>query len=302
MKFLTALLIILSLALVITGCDGETSAGEGYYKYTGAQMIEANFVKDAPISIEAAPYEKEEEIDVVVELTNRLTEDIEAGKVRVRLTGDASMPNFFSGAKEAVNPLLASINPETGAASPEEVDVGPIKYVGEVFGKIKKTITGQFCYEHPVKVKANLFYTAKAEEIGTNLPGGANPPSRVQVTAIEQRPVDVRDAKAELKFKVTVGNTGTGLIVDNLDECFKYRGRRPKEKLRLEAEGAYDIVCEDEGLVTLRTDTKSATVDCTVSNIDPANLGPLPSELTITLNSFAYEEEIQPVSIWLESS
>ncbi|MBU2589645.1 MAG: hypothetical protein KKB39_02670 [Nanoarchaeota archaeon] len=299
MKKTAILLFILSLAILITGCDSGTSnVSSGYYKYTGPQMIEAKFVADAPISMENAPYEQNEDIDVVVQLTNKHTEEIPAGKVRVRLTGDAAMPNFFVGGKEATNPKLLSIDPETGAAIPEEVDLGPIKYTNEVLGKIQKTITGKYCYSYPVTVKANLFYTAKAEEIGTNLPSGSNPPSKVQVTAITQRPVDIREGVGSMRFEVTVANTGTGIIVPTLDDCFQYRGRREKEVLTIDAMGAYNIECDEE--VTLMTDTKSKTVDCTVSNIDPANLGEQPSELTIVLNNFAYEEDIAPVSIWLE--
>jgi len=301
MKKIAILLVILSLAILITGCDsGTTNTGTGYYKYTGPQMIEAQFINDAPISMENAPYEQNENIDVVVQLTNKHAEEIPAGKVRVRLTGDAAMPNFFAGSKEGTNPILSGLDPETGASIPEEVDLGPIKYTNEVLGKISKTITGKYCYSHPVTVKANLFYTAKAEEIGTNLPSGSNPPSRVQVTAITQRPVDIREGVGSMKFQVTIANLGTGTIVPTLDDCFQYRGRREKETLTIDAMGAYEIECEKEGEVTLLTETRSKTVDCIVSNIDPANLGDQPSELTMVLNNFAYEEDIAPVNIWLE--
>lgn len=302
MKSLTAMLIMLSMTILVAGCASETDTGGGYYKYTGPQMIEAHFAKDAPVSMETAPYEANEDIDVTVELINRLTEDIPANNVKVRLTGDAAMPNFFSGAREVSNPLLRGINLETGATNPEEVDLGPINYIGEVVGKISKTITGQYCYSHPIKVKGNLFYTAKAEEIGENLPSGSNPPSRVQITKIEQRPVDVRNNAGTLKFDITVTNTGEGYIVKGMDECFKYKGRRPTEKVRLDVTGAYDISCEDNGEVTLQKDTKSKAVTCTANNIDPANLGKLASELTIVISGFAYEEEIAPVDVWLESS
>lgn len=301
MRKIAALLIIVALGFVLAGCQ-TTTPSTGYYKFTGNQMIEAKFARDAPTSLETAPYEANEEIDTVVELTNKLTEDIPAGEVKVRLSGDATMPNFFVGAKEASNPLLSKINPETGTAAPEEVDLGPIKYIGEIVGKIQKTISGQFCYAHPVKVKANLYYTTKADEIGVTLPTGANPPSSVQVTKIEQRPVDVRAGKGTMKFDVTVANIGTGQLVDSLDSCFTYSGRRPKEKLNAEVKGAYPISCENEGVVVLQSDTRSKTFTCTVTDIDLANLGKHPSELSIVLSGFAYEQDIAPVQIWLESS
>jgi len=37
-----------------------------------------------------------------------------------------------------------------------------------------------------------------------------------------------------------------------------------------------------------------------VTGIDPSNINSEPSELTIELYGFAYEEDIQPVTIWLE--
>ncbi len=303
MKLHNTFFVILFLMIFLVGCSQESAINGGYYKYSGDKMIEASFVKDAPVSLENAPYEPGEEIDIAVELINRLPVNIEPGRVRVRLTGDAAMPNFFEGAKEVTNPLLEGINPETGATNPEEIELGPIKYVGDIIGKVKKTITGQYCYSHPVEVKANLFYSAKAEDIGTNLPSNANPPSRVKITEIEQRPVDIQeDGTGRLKFSVTVANTGSGTVVDSLDDCFKYLGRRHKEQLRLTAKGAYDITCEKDGIVVLRPDTKSKTVNCEVIGIDPSNLGATPSELTLTLNSFAYLEEIEPVDIWLESS
>jgi len=301
MKNSIAFMVVLGvLAMFLAGCTG-TTASTGYYKFTGNKMVTATFVSDAPVSMETAPYEKGDEIDVAVELTNKLPEDLAAGQVKVRLTGDATMPNFFTGAKEMLSPLLKKID-EQGVENPEEVEIGPLKYVGEVSGKVTKTITGQYCYSHPVKVKANLFYTAKAEEIGSNLDSGSNPPSSVQVIAITQRPVDVTNNVGELDFKVTVKNEGTGRVIASLGDCFKFRDRREKQELKLEAKGAYNVDCENGGIVSLQEDTQEKIVDCTVKGIDPANLGKVPSELTLTLTNFAYEDEIAPVTIWLESS
>ncbi|MDI6737500.1 MAG: hypothetical protein QME12_03200 [Nanoarchaeota archaeon] len=297
---ITFMAVLGVLTMFIAGCTG-TTASTGYYKFTGDKMVTATFVKDAPVSMETAPYEKGDDIDIAVELTNKLPEDIPAGKVKVRLTGDATMPNFFTGAKEMLSPLLKKID-EQGVENPDEVELGPIKYVGDISGKIPKTIIGQYCYSYPVKVKANLFYTAKAEEIGSNLVSGSNPPSAVQVTKIEQRPVDVSPNNVgELDFKVTVKNKGAGRVVSSLGDCFKFRDRRVRQELKLEAKGAYNIECEKGGAVTLQEDTQEKIVDCTVKGIDPANLGKVPSELTLTLTNFAYEDEIAPVTIWLEA-
>lgn len=287
------------LAMFLAGCTG-TTASTGYYKFTGNKMVTATFVRDAPVSMETAPYEKGEDIDVAVELTNKLPEDLPAGKIKVRLTGDATMPNFFTGAKEMLSPLLKKID-EQGIENPDEVELGPVKYVGDVSGKITKTMTGQYCYSYPVKVKANLFYTAKAEEVGSNLDSGSNPPSAVQITKIEQRPVDVTNNVGELDFKVTVKNIGAGRVVSSMGDCFKFRDRREKQELKIEAKGAYNIDCEKGGVLTLQEDTQEKIVDCTVKGIDPANLGKVPSELTLTLTNFAYEDEIAPVTIWLEA-
>ena len=91
-------------------------------------------------------------------------------------------------------------------------------------------------------------------------------------------------------------------MVSSLGDCFKFRDRREKQELKLEAKGAYNIDCEKGGVVTLQEDTQEKNVDCTVKNIKSSNLGKVPSELTLTLTNFAYEDEIAPVTIWLESS
>lgn len=293
--------LLIGLFLLASCTPTDTSVVEGPYKFTGPQAIEAKFVPSSPETLESNPYQAGENVDVVVELTNRLTETVPANSVKVRLTGDAAIQNFFAGAREAGNPEMFGIDPETGQPTIEEVDLGPLQYTGELTTKISKRISGQFCYSFPVRVKGFLYYTTKTEEIGTNLLESSKPPSRVQVMAIEQRTVDPEnDNVGDLKFTVTIQNTGTGTVVPSLNDCFGYRSRSERELLRLSARGAYDITCENDGLVRLSRDTKSKTMNCVAHNVDLRNLGNDPSELTLTLSGFAYQEEIEPVTIWLE--
>ncbi len=129
----------------------------------------------------------------------------------------------------------------------------------------------------------------------------SKPPSRVQVMAIEQRTVDPSNENTgDLKFTVTIQNTGTGIAMPSLNDCFRFRSRSEREVLKLSARGAYDITCENDGNVRLSRDTKSKTMNCVAHNVDLRNLGKDPSELTLTLSGFAYQEEIEPVTIWLE--
>jgi hypothetical protein len=304
MKFgLKGFIILAFTLLFIAGCqDTGTSAPTGYYKYTGDKAVEASFATDAPVSSTTDTYTKNEDISVLVELTNKLTQDIPAGKVKLRLSGDASISNFFTGAREKTAPKLDALDLTTGGSTTEEIEMGPIKYVGELTAKVSKVISGKYCYEMPVKAKANLFYTDKVADVGTNLPKGSNPASRVQITALTQGivKVDKSTNKGKLKFKLTVKNKGSGRIISSLSECFKYPGKRPREKLNVNVRGAYPITCENNGDVTLSLDTSSKVVDCEVTNIDPANLGKQASELAVTLSNFAYEEELQPVTIYLE--
>lgn len=296
------LVIVLGILLAISACTtSDTSTVEGPYKFTGPQAIEANFVANSPETLETNPYQGKESIDVAVELTNRLTENVPAGSVRVRLTGDAAVQSFFTGAKETVNPEIMGIDVETGQPSKEEVELGPIQYVGELTTKISKKISGQTCYSFPVRVKAFLYYTTKAEEIGTNLAVSSNPPSRVQVKAIEQRTVDPDNANTgKLKFTVTIQNDGSGMVLPSMNDCFKFRSRSERELLQLSARGAYPITCDNNGVVRLSRDTKLKVVNCVANNVNLGNLGKDPSELTLTLSNFAYQEEIQPVTVWLE--
>ncbi|MEK6816131.1 MAG: hypothetical protein AABY09_00835 [Nanoarchaeota archaeon] len=296
-------LILLSIVLVvIAGCTGQTgpTGVVGPYKVSGTQMIEATFVKDAPTALETDPYQRNEKIETVVALNNKHTEDIPAGYVKVRLTGDAAIPNFFSGAREMIAPELSGYDIITNQPLTEEVDLGPLYYIGDLPTKLSKTVTGQYCYEFPVRVKAFLYYTDKPELIGTNLPTGSNPPSSVQVTQIQQQTVDVNDGVAEMMFRVTVKNVGTGNIVPNLGECFKYRGKRENEFITVSAFGAYPITCQSDGLIRLSRDTREKVLTCKVTGINPSNMGAQASDLSLTLTGFAYEEDIAPVSIWLE--
>ncbi|MFH1455336.1 MAG: hypothetical protein ABIF40_00100 [archaeon] len=294
------IILILTTLILLAGCTTTSSTTQAYYKFTGDKAIEATFVEYAPVSSETDTYQKGEEIAIAVELSNMLTEAIPESLVKVRLTGDAAIDAFFTGAKEVSSPELDARDITTGDPDTEEIEPGPIVYVGEVTTKVSKEITGQYCYEYPVKVKANLFYTNKEEEIGNNLPQGSNPASSVQVTEITQGVVDVDDNVGELKFQVTIENIGEGTVVSSLSDCFAFRDRQFREELKLTAEGAYDITCKDDGQIKLSTADLSKTLDCTVTGIDATNLGDQASELTLTLSGFAYEEELEPVMIWLE--
>lgn len=298
MKKILAFTVLLSTIIFLSGCKEEEATAPSYYKYTGDKAVEAKFLEGSPTSSEIDTYQQKENIEVVVELINRLTEEVEAGKVKVRLTGDAAIVTFFEGAREASNPKMFAIDPNTGVATPEEADLGPIKYVADLETKVQKKITGQYCYSIPVKVKANLFYTDKETEIGNNLPKGSNPPSSVQVTKIEQGTVN-RANGGELRFKVTVANIGTGTVIPGLSDCFQYREKTEREELKLAATGAYPIDCGD-GIVKLSREDKTRTMECKVTGIDMTLLGPDASELSLTLTDFAYEDELSPVTIWLE--
>ena len=165
---------------------------------------------------------------------------------------------------------------------------------------MNKEITGLYCYEEPVVVKAYLYYTARAEEIGTNLPSGSNPASSVQVTQIEQNPVDIDqgEANGEMRFKIYLENVGTGIIVPSLNECFEYRDAGYREEFTIDVKGAYDIDCPDD--VKLSRGDKTDVITCLVTGVDSTNLGAQASEISITLSGFAYEDVIPSTTIWLE--
>ncbi|MBT3984697.1 hypothetical protein HOD38_01680 [archaeon] len=303
LKNYTIAVILLGI-LFISGCGGQTTTTtEGYYGcFSGeTSMIDAYFYEYAPFSSEASPYRPGEEIDVNVILENKMPEDLDAGKVMIRLKGDAAIESIFTGSSIVENPSLYSIDKDTCTVSDEEVELGPLLYEPELTTKITKEIAGTYCYEHPVEVHGYLFFTEDPTEVGVNLPSGANPPSGVQVTAIEQDPVDVSGdgQTATLRFKVYIQNVGTGTIVDTLDDCFAYRELGYRETLNVEVDTAYDEQdCTEE--IRLSKDAQEDVITCEVTGIDPNNLGPQSSELTVTLNGFAYEDEITGVDIWLE--
>lgn len=291
------------LTLFLTGCMGQNDVGvgpQGPYLYSAPTAIEANFVPGIPMTSEHNPYQKGETIPVSIELRNQLPEDLPENTVKLRLTGDAAIPNYFTGAREETSPRLYARDFYMGMEMPEEVDMGPITYIGDLPAKTPKTITAQYCYQVPVKVVAFLYYTNYANEIGRNLVPSSHPPSRIRISDILQYPARVReDGTADMRFRITVKNEGPGTIIESMDNCFKYRDRTERELVKLNAHGAYNIDCGD-GIIRLSRDTKIGTIDCTVSGIDPSNFSPLPSQVFLTLTDFAYEENIKSVTIYLE--
>lgn len=263
------------------------------------QMVTAAFADFAPVSSEANPYQSGDDIDVEVVLTNKYSGDIEAGKAKVRLKGDAADTEIFSGAQTESAETLYGIDPDTCLEETTEVDVGPIVYQGTLTTKESKEITGLYCYEQPVYVKAYLYYTADAEDIGTTLPTGANPPSGIQITQLEQNPVDIDpgEATGEMRFKIYLENVGTGTILPSLDDCFEYRDTSYREEFSISVDKS-NIDCPDT--VKLSRGEKTDVVTCLVTDIDSTNLGSEPREITITLSGFAYEDTIPSTTIWLE--
>ena len=297
--FLLLGIIFISACTTQKNTSGVTGAyAECYGDET--QMVTASFADFAPVSSETSPYQAGDDIDVEVVLTNKFTGDIDSGKAKVRLTGDAAIDTIFSGAREESAETLYAIDSQTCLEETTEVDVGSIIYQGDITTTVSKEITGLYCYEEPVVVKAYLYYTADADEIGTNLPAGSNPPSSVQVTQIDQNPVDidVGEATGEMRFKIYLGNIGTGTIVPSFNDCFEYRDAGYREEFTLSANGAYAIDCPSD--VKLSRGDKTDVVTCLVTGIDSTNLGAQASEITITLSGFAYEDTIPSTIIWLE--
>src|SRR3990167_4557263 len=92
-------LIFLSACTTQQTTSGVTGA---YANCNGddTQMVSAAFADFAPVSSETNPYQAGDDIDVEVVLTNKFSDDIDTGKARVRLTGDAAITSIFSGAQE----------------------------------------------------------------------------------------------------------------------------------------------------------------------------------------------------------
>ena len=297
-------IIIGLLLLLVAGCSDTSTVStvDGYYScFSGdTEMVEAAFASYAPTSSEADTYEPGEEIDIEIVLGNKMPVDIDEGKIKLRLTQNAAIDTVFSGASVVTNPELYAIDTETCSTehNEEEAEIGPLIYQKDIDTQVKETITGQYCYELPVEVHGYLYFTDDETLIGDNLPEGANPPSAVKITNIEQNIVDVDEDTAELRFKITIENVGDGTIVEGLDECFEYRETGYKEELTLSIEGPYRPECPDD--IKLSRDTMQDVITCKVYDIDKNNLGDTPAEIIITLDGFAYEQDLESVDIWIE--
>ncbi len=297
---------LLLLVILMYGCTtSTTSSGSVTGAYANCygdetQMITAEFASFAPVSSQDAPYTAGEEIDIEVELTNKYTEDIETGNVKVRLTGEAAEDSIFTGAEEVTADTLYAIDSETCLEESREVEIGSIVYMGDTTTEISKEITGEYCYKQDIVVKGFLYFTDDSSEIGTTLPSGSNPPSSVQITQIEQNPVDVDRSTGEgdMRFKLYIENVGDGTIVESLDTCFDYREASYKEEFTLTTDGPYNLDCPDD--VALNREDKSDVISCTVDGIDASNLGDSAFEVTFTFSDFAYVEEIPSTTIYIE--
>jgi hypothetical protein len=281
---------------------GSVSGVDGAYTCFGdeEQMVLAEFAEFAPVSSEDSPYQPGEEIDIEVVLTNKLPTDIDAGNLKVKLTGEAAIGTIFSGASEESATLLYGTDPQTCLEEEIEIDIGPIVYQGDITTKINKEISGEYCYKEPVVVKAFLYFTDDAGLIGDGLPSDSNPPSGVQVTDIEQNPVNVNPGinEGEMRFKIFVENVGDGTIVEDLNSCFAFREAGYREEFKMTVKGPYTLDCPED--IRLSRDEKADVVTCKVSGIDTTNLGEDAVEITITLSDFAYEDTIPSTTIWLE--
>ncbi|MDP3919044.1 MAG: hypothetical protein Q8Q35_04050 [Nanoarchaeota archaeon] len=300
------ILFLISLIL-ISGCTSQqstTSLKGAYADCYGddTKMISAEFDEYAPESSEVGPYQPDDEIPITVVLTSYFSDDIEASKAKVRLSGDAYTEDIFSGGKEEVkSEMLYGIDPETCTTEDTEVDMNPLTYKTPITTKTSKEITGLYCYEQPVIVKAFLYYTDDENLIGENLPAGSNPPSSLQITSIDQTPVDVDRSTGEgdMRFKIYLENVGEGTIVPSLDECFAYRESGYREELSLSVESAaYNVECPSS--IRLSREEKTEIVTCKVTGIDIDNLGASASEITLVFDDFAYEEEIPSRTIYIE--
>jgi len=295
-------ILLLLAILFLYGCTTQAPSGVlGVYANCNGddtQMVTAAFADFAPVSLETSPYQAGEDIDVEVILVNKHSEDIDAGSVKVKLTGEAAMEDIFSGADVQEAEMLYAIDPETCLEEDTEIDMGPIVYEKTTTTTISKEITGSYCYAHDVVVKGFLYLTADATEIGDTLPTGSNPPSSVQVTMVEQNPVDVDADEASMRFKIYLENVGEGTIVEDLDECFEYRDTSYREEFTLTVDGPYTTECPED--VKLSRGERTDVVTCKITDIDTTNLGDDPIEFTITLSGFAYEDEIPSTTIWVE--
>tara|TARA_Y100000310_G_scaffold336394_1_gene420815 strand:+ start:2253 stop:3176 length:924 start_codon:yes stop_codon:yes gene_type:complete len=299
------MVLVLFAVLFIYGCTTGTSTTslEGVYGCYGddTSVMGAVFDEYAPESSEASPYQPGEEIEVSILLENFHTDDIEKSNVKVKLTGDAAIESVFSGGgDEVIAEALYEIDEETCLTEETEVDIGPIVYQGSLTTQESFPISASYCYQQDVIVKGFLYYTDDESAIGDNLPVNSNPPSSVQVTAIEQNPVDVDPDDADLRFKIYLENVGSGTIVENLDDCFKYRESGFREEFTINIDAAYEDVDCDGETVKLSREERTDVITCTISGVDQDNLNDEASQVTITLTDFAYEDELETTTIYIE--
>ncbi len=297
-------IILVLVLLILAGCGGDSSdgisAGDGYYKYTGDQLVKVSFSEGFPESDSEYPYiASYDKIPIEFTIYNYGLTKIPAGDVKIRLKGDAIIPDLFDGGEGMFSPgVLQGIDQETGEVLEEYVRAGPLIYEGYIETLISKDINAEYCYKDEVRVRTRIILTDSLDEVPEeNIKEGDNPPSRVKVSSLTQDMVRAYTGSNEgmLNFEFIIKNDGSGRVVDSLEKCFVY-DKNPMEYVSVNVKGPYPISCNGERVLLRNGEGK---VRCSMQ-VDASNLGSDERDLFITLYDFAYLEQVEPVEIWIE--
>ncbi len=263
-KILIGLLI---LSVFLLGCTQQNQSTSAHYKFTGNDVIDAQFSIDAPDSTPGI-YFDDDAIPLEVELVNKGYKDIKKNDVALRLRGVVADPQKFKATKPGVvNPLqdLLAIS-EDGSTFSSVADVGDINSKQAlVEAEYKPLVELDVCYKYDANVITDLFVTDNPEKMKTiKIKQGDNPPSPVQVISLKQMPAQGN----KVRFDFVVKNVGVGKVVD---KCFETEevGKKKEEWVKVSSPSGVTCKYLTNGKVKLRN--REGRVSCEMG-YDPTNL------------------------------
>jgi len=274
-KFLPFILVV--FVLLIAGCEEEVIV-EGPF-VGGSNGLTINFGEAAPIS----EFSSSAQVPVKVVLKNNGEYDLAANSAEVALYGLAMQDYSLSADyKQVSNPISGIKKDFVDVGSEMLVDMGILKYQGQVSNYIEPTLLAKVCY--PYRTQASVSACASSRQIvesGGEIVCNVGE-EKINTQRVSSSPIQITSFKEELegidkvKFKIAIENKGIGdvysddLVCSESDVPLIRAEKQEKVKFKVLPEDvtcvAYDGTQVNEGYAKLDQGKKTLTCTMPVEN------------------------------------
>ena len=211
-KILAIILII--IFLFSFGCvkkeDGRGKSSDKTFAFTGKNGITVDFEEDSPPKINFV----NDQIEIILKLTNRGMVELVAGEIKAKLKGVAATEIFNPSNKETSNDdeLLAAELDQTVTM----IDMGVITYSPEEMfsAEYKPEIKAEVCFPYTTKINSDKFWISKkqADLNKASISSSDNSDAPVHISNLKEF-----KGTNKVRFQFIVENVGKGKVVDS---CF----------------------------------------------------------------------------------